>query len=258
MKKVTAVIFKSEAQKKHYPNVPTEKALVIPHGLDVEEFDSQRNIERNPYRILNTSSPDRGIKTCMIIIKKVYEKLPEELKSKLKFAQYYGFNVWDGEFSNNKQMLAWKEDVMGMMNELKSMGIMDKDSGIKLPQNRVTVEYLKSGILLYPSTFFEIGFISGFKAMLAGCIPLTTDIFAQGEFMRGIKIHSDVTSENWIQDIESGVDYGVKNVDEVVDRLVDYLTNIEKYETMRQEIIDYAKQFTWNKTAESWINEFNK
>ncbi|MEK6897496.1 MAG: hypothetical protein AABW93_03120 [Nanoarchaeota archaeon] len=258
MKKVTAVIFKSEAQKKHYPNVPTEKALVIPHGLDVEEFDSQRNIERNPYRILNTSSPDRGIKTCMIIIKKVHEKLPEELKSKLKFAQYYGFNVWDGEFSNNKQMLAWKEDVMGMMNELKSMGIMDKDSGIKLPQNRVTVEYLKSGILLYPSTFFEIGFISGFKAMLAGCIPLTTDIFAQGEFMRGIKIHSDVTSENWIQDIESGVDYGVKNVDEVVNRLVDYLTNVDKYEIMRQEIIDYAKQFTWNRTAEAWVNEFNK
>lgn len=256
IKKVTAVMFKSQAQRKHYPNIPDDKALVIPHGLDVEEFDKQRNIERNPYRILNTSSPDRGLKTCMRIIKKVYEKLPEELKPKLKFAQYYGFNVWDAEFRNNKQLQEWKEEAVKMMNELKSIGIMEQDSGIKIPQNRVTTEYLKSGLLLYPSTFFEIGFISGFKAMLAGCIPLTTDIFAQGEFMKGIKIHSDITEETWLKNIDDGGDYGVDNIDEVVDKVVDYLVNIGKYELMRQELVNYARQFTWNKTASEWIKCF--
>ena len=258
IKKITGVIFKSKAQRDHYPSVPEDKALVIPHGLDVEEFDNQRNIERNPYRILNTSSPDRGLKTCMKIIKKVYDKLPEELKPKLKFAQYYGFNVWDAEFKNNKQLQEWKEEAIRMMDELKSIGIMEEDSGIKIPQNRVTTEYLKSGLLLYPSTFFEIGFISGFKAMLAGCIPLTTDIFAQGEFMKGIKIHSDINGENWLKSIDDGDDYGVENIDEVVDKVIDYLLNTNKYELMRQELIDYARNFDWNVTSQKWVELFQK
>lgn len=257
MKKVTAVIFKSESQKNYYPSVPPEKAVVIPHGLDVEEFESH-NIERNPYRILNTSSPDRGLKTCIKIVKKVYEKLPENLKYKLRFAQYYGFDVWDGDFKNNKNMQEWKEDVFKMMDELKKAGIMEEDSGVRISQRRVTQEYLKSGLLLYPSNFFEIGFISGFKAMLAGCIPVTTDVFAQGEFMKGIKIHSDANYENWAKDVESGVDYGVENVDEFVDKIVEYFLNVEQYEEMRKEIINHARQYTWNKTSQMWIDQFNK
>ena len=258
IKKATKIMFKSQCQRDYYPHIPDDKVAVIPHGLDVDDFDEQRFLERDPYRILNTSSPDRGLKTCMKIIKKVHERLPDNLKSKLKFVQYYGFNVWDADFSNNTRMAEWKNEAIDMMNELKKEGIMTEESGVKIAQDEISGEYLKAGLLLYPSTFFEIGFISGFKAMLGGCIPLTTDIFAQGEFMKGIKIHSEVTSDDWMKDIESGGDYGVENTDEVVDKLVDYLTNVEKYEPMRKEIINYAKTFTWEKTSEEWISLFQK
>ncbi len=258
IKKATKIMFKSQCQRDYYPHIPDDKVAVIPHGLDIDDFDEQRFLERDPYRILNTSSPDRGLKTCMKIIKKVHEKLPDNLKPKLKFVQYYGFNVWDADFSNNTRMAEWKNEAIDMMNELKKEGIMTEESGVKIAQDEISGEYLKAGLLLYPSTFFEIGFISGFKAMLGGCIPLTTDIFAQGEFMKGIKIHSEVTTDDWMRDIESGVDYGVENIDEVVDKLVDYLTNVEKYEPMRKEIINYAKTFTWEKTSEEWISLFQK
>ena len=94
--------------------------------------------------------------------------------------------------------------------------------------------------------------------MLAGCIPLTTDVFAQGEFVKGIKIHSDTTYDNWIKDLRSGTDYGVDNIEEVSDKIVEYVTQVDKYEPMRQELINYAKQYTWDKTASGWIDEFSK
>lgn len=256
--KVTKFLFKSHVHRKYYPNIPDNKCEVIPHGLDIAEFDDKRYLQRDPYRILNTSSPDRGLKTCIKIIKLVYDKLPGSLKSKLKFAQYYGFNVWDAEFQTDRDMMKWKEDAIKQMDELKRIGIMEEDSGKKISQRQVTTEYLRSGMLLYPSNFFEIGFISGMKAMLAGCIPLTTDVFAQGEFVKGIKIHSDTTYDNWIKDLRSGTDYGVDNIEEVSDKIVEYVTQVDKYEPMRQELINYAKQYTWDKTASGWIDEFSK
>jgi len=259
LKKVTGVLFKSKVQRDYYTNIPDDKAIVIPHGLDIDEFDKKRNtVVKNPYLILNTSSPDRGIRTSIKAVKLAYNKLSDELKSKLKFAHYYGFNVWDVEFSNDNDMMKWKSDAINEMQELKDMGIMTEDSGIKLSQDKITDKYLEAGLLLYPSNFFEIGFISGMKAMLAGCIPLTTDVFAQGEFCKGIKIHSDVNYTNWDRNIREGVDYGVENVEEVADKIVEYITNVNKYELMRKELIEYAKSFTWEKTCEKWIEVFNK
>ncbi len=254
--KITKVLFKSEVHRKYYPNIPDDKCVVIPHGLDVEEFDSQRDIKRDPYLILNTSSPDRGLKTCMKAIELAHNKLPDDLKTKLKFEQHYGFDVWDSDFSDDSKMLAWKKEAVQQMNKLKAMGIMTPDSGGRVSQTEVTRRYLAAGLLLYPSEFFEIGFISGMKAMLGGCIPLTTDIFAQGEFCKGIKIHSDITYDNWIKDIKSGIDYGVANVEEIADKIVEYIKNVDKYEEMRSEVIAHARNFTWDKTAEAWIKLF--
>ena len=259
LKKVSGILFKSNVQRNYYPNIPDDKAIVIEHGLDIDEFDKKRGaITKNPYLILNTSSPDRSIRTSMKAIKLAYNKLPDELKSKLKFAHYYGFNVWDVEFSTDNDMMKWKSDALDEMEELKNMGIMSKDSGIKLSQDKITDKYLEAGLLLYPSNFFEIGFISGMKAMLAGCIPLTTDVFAQGEFCKGIKIHSDVDYTNWDRNIREGVDYGVENIEEIADKIVEYITNVDKYEKMRQELIDYARTFDWDLCAQKWCELFSK
>ena len=257
LSKITKVLFKSNTQRGYYPNIPDEKCAVIPHGLDIEEFDSQRDIKRNPYLILNTSSPDRSLKTSLRAINLAYIQLSDELKKKVKFAWHYGFDVWDSDFVNNEKMLDWKKEAIETMDGLKNRGIMTWESGTRLSQKEITKRYLGAGLLLYPSEFFEIGFISGIKAMLAGCIPLTTDVFAQGEFCKGIILHSDVNYENWAKNIEDGDDYGIEDVNIVADKIVEYLNNVEKYESLRQEVIDHARQFSWDKTADSWVSLIN-
>ena len=264
MKTVTKVFFKSEVQRNYYPDIPDEKAVVIPHGLDVEEFDSQRgDIKRNPFLILNTSSPDRSIKTSMEIIRRVYDRLSLRDRENLKFAHYYGFNVWDTMFENNTQMLAWKESAIAEMNELKRRNIMTDDSGTTLSQKEITKKYLEAGVLLYPSEFFEIGFISGIKGALGGAIPFTTDVFAQGEFLKdGFLVDSDVTYETHARDVRTGQDFGVQSEEQIekfVVGLVDYIENPEKYELQRNKLIEYARStFSWDKTAKMWLDEFKK
>lgn len=259
LSKITKVLFKSNVHREYYPNIPDDKCEIIPHGLDTQEFDLQREITpKNPYLVLNTSSPDRGLKTSLAAVKAAYYKLPEDMRPLLKFSQYYGFDIWDADFKTDGEMMAWKADAIKQMDELKAMGVMTEDSGVRVSQKEVTRKYLSAGLLLYPSEFFEIGFISGLKGMLAGCIPLTTDVFAQGEFCKGIKIHSDVTSSNWIKDLRSGKDYGIDKVDEVADKIVEYIMNINKYEDLRKEVVEHARNFTWDKTAALWVDVFNK
>jgi glycosyltransferase involved in cell wall biosynthesis len=256
------VVFKSESHRKYCDNVPNNKSIVIPHGLDLVQFDARRSaIERNPYKIINTSSPDRGLLTCFNIVKRVHEKLPDDLKPLLKFRWNYGFRVWDQIFSSDESMMQWKQYAIQQMEELKHLGIVEDGSGDMISQNAIVDQYLESGLLLYPSNFFEIGFISGIKAALAGAIPVTTDVFAQGEFLKdGIIVHSDANYENWQRNVKEGTDFGVQEpekVDEFVDKIVEYMKNPEKYEEQRNKIIEHARStFDWDKTAEAWAKLF--
>lgn len=260
--KITRVMFKSQAHRENYPNVPDDKAMIVKHGLDLVKFDERAAVvKRNPYKIVNTSSPDRGLLTSMDIIERVYNKLPEDLKYKLLFRWNYGFRVWDGDFKNDATMMAWKTKALEKMESLMEKGIMDPGSGDMLSQNDIVDQYLSSGLLLYPSEFFEIGFISGLKGALAGAIPVTTDVFAQGEFLKdGILVHSDANFSNWRREIERGVDYGVQSEEkkeEFADKIVEYMKNPEAYEEMRNNLIqDIRQNFDWDLTAKLWADLF--
>lgn len=258
--KVTKVLFKSQTQRDSYKNIPDDKCAVIPHGLDLDMFETKRDtIARDPYKIINTSSPDRSLLTCMDIVEKVYNKLPEEIKPKFKFDWRYGFRVWDYEFSDNQKMLDWKAKAMEKMRKLQGMGIMEEGDGDMISQDKIVDKYLESGAMLYPSEFAEIGFISGTKSILAGCIPFTTSCFAQGEFLKdGIIVKSNIDYSNWNRDLSDSYDYGVKEegqINEFVDKIVEYLKNPEKYEDMRAKLIKQAKDtFNWDVTSQEWIN----
>lgn len=261
--RVTKVMFKSKIHREYCHNIPDNKVIIIPHGLDVDKFeDRAATIKKNPYKIVNTSSPDRSLLTCMDIVGRVHAALPEELRPKLKFRWNYGFRVWDGAFANNEKMMEWKELAIAKMDELKAQGIMEEESGDMISQEAIVDQYLESGLLLYPSEFFEIGFISGVKGALAGAIPVTTDIFAQGEFLGGGIIgHSEKTYDNWSVDVASGIDYGVQKEEQkqfFVDRIVDYFKNPEQFASMREELAKYAREsFSWDKTANEWEKLFN-
>jgi len=261
--RVTKVMFKSRAHRDYCSNIPDEKVMIIPHGLDIGKFEERAIVvKRNPYKIINTSSPDRSLLTNMEIIERVYDALSDDLKPKLKFRWNYGFRVWDGEFANDEKMIEWKRRAVEKMEKLKKCGIMEKESGDMISQDAIVDQYLESGLMLYPSEFFEIGFISGTKAILAGVIPVTTDAFAQGEFLKeGIISHSDKTYDNWTVDVASGRDYGVQEEERkqfFVNEIVKYFKNPRQFEPMRKRLTRCAKKtFDWEKCAKKWEQIFN-
>jgi tetratricopeptide (TPR) repeat protein len=262
--RATKIMFKSKVHRDYCSNIPDDKVVIIPHGLDISKFEERRQvIKRNPHKIINTSSPDRSLLTNLEIIERVYDALPEDLKPKLKFRWNYGFRVWDGEFAKDEKMVAWKKKAMDKLENLKKRGIIEKESGDMISQEAIVDQYLESGLLLYPSEFFEIGFISGTKAILAGAIPVTTDAFAQGEFLKeGIICHSDKTFDDWTVDVASGIDYGVQKEEQkqfFVDEIVKYLKNPEQFDSMRESLMQYAKEtFDWDMTAKFWEEIFNE
>lgn len=263
LSRATKVMFKSKVHRDYCSNVPDNKAMIVPHGLDISKFEERRQVvKRNPYKIINTSSADRSLLTDMDIIERVYNELPDDLKPKLKFRWNYGFRIWDKEFVNDDKMIAWKKKAVDKMEELKKRGIMEKESGDMISQDTIVDQYLEAGLMLYPSEFFEIGFISGCKSILAGAIPATTDVFAQGEFLKeGIICHSDKTPNDWTVDVSSGIDFGVQTEEQkqfFVKEIVNYLKHPEQFEPMRERLTQYAKDtFDWDKCAASWEELFN-
>lgn len=64
--------------------VPEDKIFVTRNGLNPEKFAFKRP-EKNPNKLVWLSSPDRGLKRCMLVLDRVRERFPE-----IELHVYYG------------------------------------------------------------------------------------------------------------------------------------------------------------------------
>jgi len=241
LKKIEKIFVKSQAHRELFPDVPDDKFVIIPNGIDVSKFNYV--VPKDPYLMLNTSSPDRSIGTLIELFKEVKKRVPQ-----IKMRWAYGWNVFDSAHANDGQIMAWKADVMKRMDETEgweSLGRVNHDEVAKLYQEAV--------ILAYPTEFYEIDCISVRKAQLAGCVPITTDFAALKETNKfGVKIHSEKTKDNWCKDYQ--YHFGLEDDQakkEWVDKCVETLQNPPDTFDMRV----WAKKFNWQAIAERWNDE---
>jgi glycosyltransferase involved in cell wall biosynthesis len=161
---------------------------VIPNGVSPELFEEK--VEKNPYLILNTSSPDRHLDTTLDI----FEELIKRSDKPWKLAWYYGWDVFSDVHTDNKEMMAWKAKQVARFNLLASEG--RAEGGYMINHREIAKKYLEAGIFLYPTQFYEIHCISAVKAQLAKCHMLTSDFAALNETVQsGDKIHT--TGNRW-------------------------------------------------------------
>lgn len=184
--KITKVMVKSQFHRSLYPNVPDHKIAVIPNGIDLSLLRGAK-VKRDPYLIINTSSPDRSLDVLPKLFKEVKKQVP---KAKLEWA--YGWELCERGFSDDAEKMKWIADTKKAM----------KDAGIKtlgrLSQQDVGKLYQKARILAYPTEFAEIDCISVRKAQAAGCLPIATDFGALDESIEwGVKVHSKKTAKTW-------------------------------------------------------------
>lgn len=248
--KLDKIFVKSKAHRALYPNIPDDKFVILPNGVDFTVFDKYKNVKRDPYFLVNFSSPDRSLNALLDIYKEVLERVTPEIRSRLKFAWYYGWGLFE-KLRTRPNDMEWK---MMVENKFKELG--DKiEGGVRINHEEVAVMNLQAGALIYPSQFYEIDWVGGSKAQLAGCVPITTDYAAIGEKVKyGVKISVSHLPT------KSGLDLSVSDQaikEQFVKAIIKYLENPEKWESEREQMMTWARrEFDLDRIAKEWLKEF--
>lgn len=240
LEKVHKIMVKTKAHRSLFPNIPDDKFAIIPNGQDNSLFKG--NVKKDPYLLLNTSSPDRSMDSLPELFMEVKKQVPQA-----RMIWAYGWKNYDDLFKGDSLRQKWKSDVE---KQIKRSGI---EAIGKVPQKEIAKYYEQATILAYPSEFFEIDCISVKKAQAAGCIPVTTDFAAFDESVQyGYKVHSKKNNNNWVKAYQFGFGITDKNMKK---EWVQHCVNILKTGEDRRRIEamkKWGKTFNWEIIAKKW------
>lgn len=240
--KIDKIFVKTNAHRVLFPKVPDEKFEIIPNGQAFDLFNQK--VKKDPYLLVNTSSPDRSMDVLPKLFKKIKARVPQ---ARLKWA--YGWEIFDNANAENKEMMGWRE---GVIKEMEEAGVENMG---RLSQKECAKLYLEGRILAYPSEFYEIDCISLKKAQACGCLPITTDFAAFNESnMFGVKLPSKKTKDNWCRNYQ--FHFGIED-EELQDKWVDAVVEeLNKPMSDTTDMREWAKKFDWSIISEQWLKLF--
>ncbi len=248
--KIDKIFVKSKAHRDLYPNIPDEKFIILPNAVDFTLFDKHKNTKRDPYFLVNFSSPDRSLNALLDIYAEVLKRVSPDIKKKVKMAWYYGWDLFE-KLRTRPNDIEWRQKVQAKFAELGNK----MEGGVRINHEQVAIMNLMAGALVYPSQFYEIDWVGGSKAQLAGCVPITSNYAAIGEKVKfGVKI--DVSK----LPVKSGLDLSISDPttkEMFVNAIVDYLEDPEKWDKERIKMMEWArKEFDLDRISGEWIKEF--
>lgn len=219
-----------------YPFINKKQLWLSSNGIKLELIEEieQEKIRRNPYRVMYASSPDRGLKSALQVIKKAREYEP-----RIEFHAFYGFNNLDKLIKGqpNSKMANDKDEIMSL---LKQKGVHFHG---RIDQKQLMREWFKSSVYLYITNFFETSHISGMEAQGCGAIPLFSPIFAQKE-----NIRFGVALEGKAED--------PLTIARAAGELVKLVSLQDWQAETRPQMMSWARQrFNWDVFVEQWILE---
>lgn len=206
--------------------------------LDLIEEIEKEKIERNPYRVMYASSPDRGLKYALQVIKKAREYEP-----RIEFHAFYGFNNLDKLIKGLPKGSSFARDKDEIMELLKQEGVYFHG---RINQKQLMREWFRSNVYLYITNFFETSHISGMEAQACGAIPVFSPIFAQQENLRhGVAVEGKAEDPLTIA--------------RAAGELVKLMALPEEQAKIREEMMPWARErFDWDVFVEQWILEAEK
>jgi glycosyltransferase involved in cell wall biosynthesis len=238
--KVTRIFLKSRFHRSLYPNLPDEKLVIVPNGIDFSML--QGNEPKDPYLLINTSSADRSMDVLPKLFRQVKRRVPQ---ARMQWA--YGWELFELFYANRSERMEW---MLRTRREMSEAGIDDLGN---LTHPEVGKLYRQAAILAYPTEFAEIDCISVRKAQACGCVPVTTDFGALADGVQfGIKVPCRET-DAWKE--PGRFHFGIE--DEAtqglwVDAVVDLLTNPAKRSERAIQGTAWARQFGWPQIAARW------
>ena len=228
--KCDKIMFLSKAHRDAYPHVPEEKVMYTANGLDVEMLlKDAEGTERIPWKMVNTSAPDRGLHCLLTMWPKIKERYPEAT-----FYWFYGWQTYDSYNANNPERMAFKDELVKLLDQ---PGIFE---GGRVSHAEIAEQMASSDLWVYPTEFFETSCITAMKAQALGAVPVTTNVGALRETVfSGEKLDvqdiytNEEAQEAWINSL-------------IVARSCDR-ANMEK---------EARNRFNWDAVVDGWEKEF--
>lgn len=213
-----------------YPFLDPAKLVIIGNGVDVSRFNEK--VERNPHRVIYSSSADRGLD---VILQGIWPRVIKEVPD-AELHVYYGWNTADLFSGRFPQLAEFKARVERLL--LDSKNVVQHG---RVPQSQLAREFKKSAIWLYPTYFSETYCITAVEAQVAGVIPITNHLAALKETVKaGIVIPGDVMDEE-VQ----------KKYAEAVIKVM--LTSQKARNDMHRLSRKHAPAQSWDMVATSWL-----
>jgi len=216
-----------------------DKLFISSNGIRmgvIREVEKE-TCDRNPKRIMFASSPDRGLLETMQTFQKARRYDPD-----LELHTFYGFNNIDKVLDNKKDIdhpAAIKSRIYRdkVMLEAQKPNVFTHG---RVPQRDLYKEWLKTGIWLYQTNFFETSCITSMESQALGAIPITRPYGALSNNVKhGIFIQGDAYSE--------------LNKAKYMAELINVANSPEYQESIRPEMMNYARvKFNWERIVDQW------
>jgi len=213
---------------KHH-QMSKDKIYLQSNGIDLSRYDQYIGIEKDPYKLIYSSSPDRGL----ILLLQQYSKL-KKLFPKLSLHVFYGFDNWEKAIKQrgSKKEIEHMQSILELM---KQEGVIYRG---RVSQLELAKEQLSSALWVYPAFFTETFCISALESMYAGAVPVTTRVAA---------LDTTIPDECGIKDSDTN---------KFVDIVSDLLNHPEQLLEYRNKGKKYVSNFSWDKIAKNWIKMF--
>jgi glycosyltransferase involved in cell wall biosynthesis len=209
------------------------KIMVTSNGLKPEliEEAEREGIERNPYRIMFASSPDRGL---VNVIKSFI--VAREFEPRLELHAFYGFNNLR-KLTHNAGLQAKADECERLMRSTTNVFFHGR-----VTQDRLYREWLKSGLWVYRTNFQETSCITCMEAQALGAIPIVSPVAALDE-----NVHFGQAIPGDADDNLVGAEFA---------QAIVQWANPSRQAEHRRLMMTYArKRFDWEVFVSQWIKE---
>jgi glycosyltransferase involved in cell wall biosynthesis len=216
-----------------YHGIPMDKISVTSNGLDFNRF-SDTSIKRNPFKLIYSSSPDRGLERLLDFF--------PQLDERAELHVYYGFeNFRDQDY------------VSKVKNRMEAFNTGSKQRIFyhgRIGQDELAKEFQSSAIWAYPSWFEETFCITALEAMAGGAVVLSSDYWG---LMDTVKDGGILLPMHDNRNAVFNPEYAQKWISEC-NRLLSDHTYQEEW---RQKGFERVRRFTWSSVAEQWHQYFS-
>ncbi|HEY6018624.1 MAG TPA: glycosyltransferase family 4 protein, partial [Candidatus Paceibacterota bacterium] len=237
VRKFDAIVVLTEWHRNHmmrmYPFIPKEKFVIIGNGVDIENFNGE--VEREPHRVIYSSSPDRGLD---VILEGIWPKVVEAIPD-AELHLYYGWNTIDKFVDSFPHLVKLKNRLIELL--LQTKGVVQHG---RVNQKELAQSFQKSSVWLYPTHFTETYCITAIEAQLGGAIPITNHLAALAETVAsGVILPEDVRNPA-VQEMYAQAVIQALN------------TPIADRHDIHRRVRDNAPARSWDWVANEWQKQF--